>query len=491
MVGNLALKQPIPEIKFAELEKEDIKWCVVSLSDIVDTGKRLEASVYDVESKNAHQTLENCKYEMVELINKKGFVDTAHYGGRLKRNYVNPNDSVAIGFIGSSEMLDIYPQPVKFMSKSSKSVDSLKVKKGTVLISRSGTIGSLTLVNNTLSELLVSEHAIRLECDNWEGYVYCFLKTKIGQILIKSKIYGAVIQQIEPEHLSDIPVPNPPDMIKKRINDLIVNSFELRDKSNELIDEATALLISELSLPPIQEFEKECFDTTHDVDNYSVKLSQLSGRIDGSYHVPIVNAIVKHLEAHAEEVVTVGDKSVSKDIVLPGRFKRVYVEEGQGRVFFGGKQLFELDPSNKKYLSLVHHGERIKKQLELSENMTLITCSGTIGKVSLVPKHWNNWTANQHIIRVVPANDSIAGYLSVFLSSVYAHALIKKFTYGSVVDEIDDKHVSQIPFPILKNKERQDEINALALQANQLRYKAYKAEQTALKIMNEEVIFAK
>lgn len=153
-------------------------------------------------------------------------------------------------------------------------------------------------------------------------------------------------------------------------------------------------------------------------------------------------------------------------------------------------QIGELDPTNKKYLSIKKHGDRISKQLELHENMTLITCSGTIGKVALVGKHWEKWTANQHIIRVVPASIDIAGYLNIFLASDYGHALITHYTYGSVVDEIDDNHVSDIPFPLLKDKATQNKINEMALEANQKRYEAYLAEQEALRIMNEEAIFA-
>ena len=66
-----------------------------------------------------------------------------------------------------------------------------------------------------------------------------------------------------------------------------------------------------------------------------------------------------------------------------------------------------------------------------------------------------------------------------------------RFTYGSVVDEIDDTHVSQIAVPLLKNKEIQSQINALALAANKKRYEAYKLEQQALTIMDEKVIFTK
>jgi len=123
--------------------------------------------------------------------------------------------------------------------------------------------------------------------------------------------------------------------------------------------------------------------------------------------------------------------------------------------------------------------------------MTLITRSGTIGKVALVPKHWEHWIASEHIIRVIPACDDIAGYLNIFLSSEYGHQLITRFTYGSVVDEIDDNHIRQIVIPLLKNQDIQSKINDLALEANQKRYEAYMLEQKALKIMNEEVIYAK
>lgn len=139
----------------------------------------------------------------------------------------------------------------------------------------------------------------------------------------------------------------------------------------------------------------------------------------------------------------------------------------------------------------MHHADRITKQLELHENMTMITCSGTIGKVTLVGKHWENWTANQHIIRVVPVNEEVAGYISIFLSSDYGYQLITRYTYGSVVDEIDDNHVHQIPVPLLKNSEIQKRINDIALKANEKRYEAYKLEQEALRIMNDDIIYTK
>ena len=490
VTSNLAFKEKNSIEPEVIVNESPVKWCAVALSDVVARGKRLEASVFDVEAKQAYMLLTHGKYPAVNLISKNGPVEKAYYGGRLKRHYVDETEPGAVGFLGSSEMLDCKPEPVKFMLNDVKTAD-VRVKQGVVLISRSGTIGNVTYVGNTLSKFFVSEHAIRIECKDFPGYVYAFLKTKIGKLIVCSTQYGAVIQEIEPEHLATVPIPDAPTMLKKKIHDLIVRSYELRDESNDLIDQATALLIDELKLPDIDAFDVGLYKKAASVDTFSVKLSNMSGRLDASYHVPIVDAIIEHLKRYAEEVTTVGDPRISREVILPGRFKRVYVDEGYGRVFIGGKQLYELDPTNKKYLSNVHHGDRISRQLELHENMTLITCSGTIGKVALVGKHWENWTANQHIIRILPASEDIAGYLNIFLASDYGKVLITRFTYGSVVDEIDDNHVRQIAIPLLKNHTIQKKINDLALEANEKRYQAYLLEQEALQIMDKDVIYAK
>lgn len=470
---NLAYKTPVEtSLREVKISEKPVKWCSVSLSEVVSRGKRLEASVFDVEAIQAYDILTHGKYPAVNLISTEGPVSRAYYGGRLKRHYIDKKEKGATGFLGSSEMLDCNPKPVKYMLNDDKATD-VRVNKGDVLISRSGTIGNVTYVGDTLARFLVSEHAIRMECKEYSGYVYAFLKSQIGKQVVCSTKYGAVIQEIEPEHLATVPIPNAPEALKQRINDLIVRSYELRDESNDLIDQATALLVNELKLPDIGAFDVGFYKKTAPVDTFNVKLSEMSERLDASYHVPIADAITEHLQKYAEKVTTIADKRISKEVILPGRFKRIYVDKGYGRVFIGGKQIYELDPTNKKYLSNVHHGDRISKQLELHENMTLITCSGTIGKVALVGKHWENWTANQHIIRIVPANKDIAGYLNIFLASDYGFQLITRFTYGSVVDEIDDNHVRAVPVPILKNRSVQQEINKLALEANQKRYEAF------------------
>lgn len=488
--GNVAYNLQADEVPEVDVAESSLKYCTVTLSDVVSRGKRLEASVFDVEAKHARAAVEHGKYPVKKIGGANGLA-CSYVCGRFKRIWVEKSD---LPIFQPSSITDVYPTPDGYIShKTQTNIDALRVHAGQVLMTCSGTIGKLSYVSKTLDNQIFSHDLLRINSNDPSdaGYIYAYLKSATGNKILLTNSYGAVITHIEPEHLATVPIPDAPEVIKKHINDLIVKSYALRDESNTLIDKATELLVNELQLPDINSFDVALYKKKADVDTFSVKLSKISGRIDASFHVPIVDAIIEHMKQHAAEVTTVGDKRISKDIILPGRFKRVYVEEGYGRVFIGGKQILELDPTNKKYLSLVHHGDRISKQLELHENMTLITCSGTIGRVALVGKHWENWTANQHIIRVVPANKDIAGYLSIFLSSDYGYHLIAHYTYGSVVDEIDDTHVGSIPFPLLKNADIQRRINELALEASEKRYEAYKLEQQALRIVDKDVIFAR
>ena len=463
----------------------DLKWTSITIQEVVKNDYRLEASVYGVERRKASEDLDRCSWEVVHL---GMFIEDAYYGSRSKRSYIDRGLKDAVGFCGSSEMLAVYPKPSKFVNKH----DGLpfSVKKGQILLSRSGTIGNVTLVNSTLEKFFISEHAIRIICKEYPGYIYCFLKSKIGRILVESNTFGAVISQIEPDHLNRTPIPNPPPFLKSAIHNLVDESFRLRDESNDLMDKAQTLLKGALQFTDIEKLKTGQGVSNNETDFFSVPLSKLGNRLDASFHVPIVEAIEGHLEKVAKEVTKVGDSRISSSVILPGRFKRIYVEEGSGVVFFGGKQIWELDPSNKKYLSINQHGERIKDQLALRENMILITCSGTIGKVTIVPEQWDGWTANQHVIRIVPTKTEIAGYIYTWLSSDYAYPLINRHTYGAVIDEIDDKQVLEISIPLLRDEHTQLEINDLVLRANRKRSDAYYLEQKALSVFNEKVIHA-
>ncbi|WP_444819294.1 restriction endonuclease subunit S [Treponema denticola] len=276
-----------------------------------------------------------------------------------------------------------------------------------------------------------------------------------------------------------------PESIKQDIHDLIITSFNLRDQSNDLIENAEKMLYQELQLPPIEELKPTYFDKTVDLRNYTTRLSSLDLRLDCSYHVPLIHLVEKVMTKYSKEIVTIDD--ISKNIILAGVFKRIYVDKNNGIPFLGGRDITQLNPQVEKYLSKTKHDNRIKQELEVFENYILISDRGTIGKVQIVPKHWERWAVSQNIIKVIPINNDIAGYLYCFLNSDYGQVLIKKEIYGSVIDMIDNNSVSKIKVPLLKNELKQQEINNMVLQANALRYQAYLKEQEAIKMMDDVI----
>ena len=73
------------------IDEAPVKWCTVSLSEIIERGKRFEASVYDVEAKQAREIIANGKYPLTALGGADGMT-TSYTGARFKRIWVEKSD---------------------------------------------------------------------------------------------------------------------------------------------------------------------------------------------------------------------------------------------------------------------------------------------------------------------------------------------------------------------------------------------------------------
>lgn len=475
--------------KFQEVEKEidytylpdKLKFTSVSLTEVFSNKLRLEANTFNLEAKVAKEKILNCKYGYSYITGKMG-ICKAYRPGITKRNYVDKQKGIPM--YTPAQITELYPKAHKFLSKAQiKELSDWVMVKGELALTCSGTVGNVSMISNTLAGKVFSQNMIRLNEYEFLGYVYAFLKTVEGKSIITSNNYGAVIQHIDPEHLDNVIIPNAPASLKKEIHNLVVTSYDLRDQSNDLIDQAEEILYTELNLKPIEELKTENFDNSVELRNYTTKLSDLRLRLDGSYHIPIVQLVEQEIKKNSKEISSIGE--LSKNIILAGVFKRTYVDKKNGVPFLGGRDITQLNPKVEKFLSNAVHEARIKKELEVFENYVLISDRGTIGKVQIVPKHWNGWAVSQNIIKVIANSNDLAGYLFCFLNSEYGQVLIKREIYGSVVDMIDDKNVDGIHIPLLRNEKKQREINDLVLKANELRYEAHLKEQEAIMKMDE------
>lgn len=466
-----------------EMQK-DIRWASIKISEVVERGQRLEASYYDVEAKKARELLANCKFQSFPINASQGFAKVYHRP-RFRRIFLD--DGIPI--FTASQILETTPTADKYVSgKTDTDLKPLYLKKGQIVMTCSGSVGYVSYVSRILDDKLFSHDLLRIECHQKEdvGYIYAFLKTKIGFKVITTSNYGSVVTHIEPEHLSRVLVPNAPAKFKQEIDEKIMKVFDLRDEANELLQKADKLLYQRLGLQSLNELKPKYFNGNN-LRNFEQKASKLEMRFEAHYHVPIVDEIEAQLKKTGLEVVNIGNQKVSSEIILPGRFKRIYVDEAQGVPFLSGGNIMEFDPPDIKHLSKSLHSGVIEKQITIHQNMVLITRSGTVGNVILTPQHLDGCTATEHIIRVVPSDAMNPGYLYAFLASDYGRQLILRQKYGSVVDEIDDNQIASIQIPI-PNRKMMDEIGNLVLAANDKLSKAFYLEKEAIKQVEELII---
>lgn len=460
-----------PEIPDKESEKLST---TIKFSEVFATGVRLEASAFSIEARNAVTTLTNSGLPLIPLYGEGGLCQGGYYPHRFKRVYVSPEKGVP--FLSSSEIISLYPKTNNFVSKNyTLKLDRLLPEKWDVLISRSGTIGNIGLATETFIGNALSEHVIRLQANEPEtaGYVAAFLRSRYGRPQLVQGIFGSVVDQIEPQHLSRVQIPDLPPIRRIEIGRLMCKAGELRDEANYLLDEADRLLHERLNLPYLKDITPRgsaSFATT-------IKASQLMGRFEGSFHNPEAIAAEIQLAKLPVEITKIGDQRFTKEVRAITKFReRVYVEKGIP--LLNSKQLFQIDPIGLKFLAKGAHFDDLP-EIALNEGMIAVTCSGTIGKVQIIPKYMEGWASSQDSIRVITSKEMNEGYIYTWLSSDYGESLIKRHSYGSVIVHIDREMLASVAIPLPELAIR-NEIGDLVLQANQLRDQAWRNEQEAI-----------
>lgn len=132
-------------------------------------------------------------------------------------------------------------------------------------------------------------------------------------------------------------------------------------------------------------------------------------------------------------------------------FSRIWVDDPQyGVPFIGSSNISNADLSTLPLLKRSYAKSKKLAYLELTEGTTLITCSGTIGRMAYVRPDMAGIWSSQHIMKVVPDPEQIPpGYLYAFLSSRYGVPLIVSGTYGAIIQHIEPQHIAALQVPRL------------------------------------------
>ena len=250
----------------------------------------------------------------------------------------------------------------------------------------------------------------------------------------------------------------------------MVQAADLRAEANRLLDDANAAVSRDMSIPALSRV------ADMDGDWARVRLSDLHGRFEATYHDAGVYALERWLNDSGLDIRTVGDPSVGEVRAVTKFRKRVYSTEGIP--LYSSKSVFQIDPVKTKYLAKGAHLKDLS-EIQLTEGMIVVSCSGTIGRVIVAWGYMAGWAVSQHALRVIPAPGINPGYVYAWLASSYGQLLMKRHSYGSVIVHIDREMLASVPIPIV-SQAKMNRIGDLVLVAAKLRDEAWGLEKQAI-----------
>lgn len=179
----------------------------------------------------------NWKFVKIEDV-----VNRIFYPTRFKRDYVDYFDG-AIPFYGGADILQLRSYTGKWLSPHNPKLKELQVKKGWILITRSGSTGIVSVVPEAWDGFAMSEHVIRIIPDEMKlnpNYILGFLRSQYCQEIIAKGVFGSVIDEIDPNFIGKIEMPIPVD--EAMFNDIV----EPIQKAEQARSEA--IMLTEISI---------------------------------------------------------------------------------------------------------------------------------------------------------------------------------------------------------------------------------------------------
>ncbi|MDN3234327.1 hypothetical protein [Pseudomonas sp. WAC2] len=151
---------------------------------------------------------------------------------------------------------------------------------------------------------------------------------------------------------------------------------------------------------------------------------------------------LKRLACHKDKL-----RDVTLGMFDSGRESRNWVDDERFGVRYMGSSAINLaDFAN---LPLISNKQVARNpKLLIEEGWSLITRSGTIGRMAYVRPDMAGLACSEDVLRVVPDLERIPpGYLYAFLSCRYGVPLVVSGTYGAIIQHIEPVHIADLPVP--------------------------------------------
>lgn len=361
---------------------------------------------------------------------------------------------------------------------------SYKVKKDDLIISQRGTLGLIVKITDFFDGGIISANFIAIK--NLKGilpdYLKVFLSSQYGQMQLVRRTSGQVQTKITTDDIKSLIIPLPPLETQNKIIQLMDAAYSSKKskefEAQKLLDSINDYVLDELGikLPELK-----------DKMTYVVYADDVKGkRIDAYYYQPKFEEVEKAIKNGKFEVKEL--KEFITKIHYGASVKNEYVDKGIPLL-----RIMNLKPNKFDLRDIVKLPESMKKDLGnafVKEGDLLISRSGTVGIVSVVPKEADGFAFGSFMIKFC-LNDKVnKNYISAWLNTKLQKLLTEREKIGAIQGNITIGTIEnlKIPLPPLPNQNKiADEVKARMQKAEQLQKEA-KEELEKAKAEVEKII---
>lgn len=357
-----------------------------------------------------------------------------------------------------------------------------QVKEGDLLVKITG-VGRMAVasVAPVGFEGNINQHVCVIRTGNKEisETLAAFLNTDIGEKLASRRATGGTRPALDYPALLSIPI-----IEDKRILEITSKVVEQK-KQNEaeaeiLLSSIDDYLLNELGIklpePPENTLKNRIFTTS---------VNELTGnRYDPFYHQTYFNELLTSLENSKYRKSKLG-LHIS-EITYGASFNNEYVESGVPLLRIKDLKRNEICVDEVVYLP--ESARNLLGNCFVKHNDFLISRSGTIGIVAIVPENIDGFAFGSFMIKFTLTENSgiVKNFLSYYLNSSLMIKLVERNKIGAVQGNITIPTIRNFPLVLPTPNEQQkiaDHITGIRRQAQQLKDKTNKA----LKKASEEI----
>jgi type I restriction enzyme S subunit len=247
------VKQAHQKKKLADEKYEEAKRSLYELLGFDEINLECEKS-FEVESKEAFSSdrydpeYHQLKYnKIIEILNKSGFkVEKLERVVNISMQKINPkaNPTKKIKYV---ELGDINPSTGEIESFSelyvyeAPSRARMVIRSGDILVaSLSGSLDNIGIVPQELDGEVASTGFLVINSDNYlSEFLFLLFRSEIMKKQLEQKAAGTIMKAVPKSEFGNLLVPIVPKQKQENIAELVKQSFSLRKKAKQLLDEAT------------------------------------------------------------------------------------------------------------------------------------------------------------------------------------------------------------------------------------------------------------